>query len=333
MLNQIKEDELYHSSRYATEFEEISFIAKGGFGAVFRAKNKLDGREYAVKKIMLKYCDPDLFSKLLREVTTLAGLSHPNVVSYKTAWLEPFFPNSPNDASRNQSSFPTLSYSDEASEDQTNEDEEEDDGDVSSADEALFSMDQNIPSESITNPTSSSIVFQSSEVSSSSIVFQEESASSAGDGLTYSPRKIVKKLRATSKKKSFSAATLKANGDSSSEAYFIDQQSQMARNVLSIQELGELDSFEAENVPTVQGMAATPPNNVQRPIPFTPSPNIMMDGMRKVRPDLPPADEVDNESPGSKFWVGGDRSDSESETPDGAKECPQNGIKINQTKE
>ncbi len=80
---------LYHHSRYHTEFEELGFLAKGGFGSVFRAKNKLDGCEYAVKKIVLKYCDPDLFAKIFREVTTLAKLTHPNVVSYKTAWLEP----------------------------------------------------------------------------------------------------------------------------------------------------------------------------------------------------------------------------------------------------
>ena len=48
---------------------------------LYRAKNKLDGCEYAVKKIILKYCDSELFAKIFREVTTLARLAHPNVVS------------------------------------------------------------------------------------------------------------------------------------------------------------------------------------------------------------------------------------------------------------
>ena len=30
------ESALYHHSRYRTEFEEVSFLAKGGFGAVYR---------------------------------------------------------------------------------------------------------------------------------------------------------------------------------------------------------------------------------------------------------------------------------------------------------
>ena len=50
---------------------------------LLRAKNKLDGCEYAIKKIILKYCDSELFAKIFREVTTLARLAHPNVVCYK----------------------------------------------------------------------------------------------------------------------------------------------------------------------------------------------------------------------------------------------------------
>ncbi|XP_074616626.1 eukaryotic translation initiation factor 2-alpha kinase 1-like [Acropora palmata] len=76
------------SSRYKEEFVEIARIGKGGFGSVFKVKNKLDGREYAVKKIPLKETDPDLWLKVLREVKVLAHLSHNNVVGYHGAWLE-----------------------------------------------------------------------------------------------------------------------------------------------------------------------------------------------------------------------------------------------------
>ncbi len=86
-------DEFFQASRYDSEYEEKSFIARGGFGAVYRATNKLDGCDYAVKKVLLKYCDRELCAKILREVTTLARLSHSNVVSYKTAWLEPVIPS------------------------------------------------------------------------------------------------------------------------------------------------------------------------------------------------------------------------------------------------
>ena len=84
---------LYQHSRYANEFEEIEYLAKGGFGCVYKCRNLLDNIEYAVKKIVLKLNGQKaniIFTKILREVTTLAMLSHPNIVCYKTAWLEPY---------------------------------------------------------------------------------------------------------------------------------------------------------------------------------------------------------------------------------------------------
>ena len=84
---------LYQHSRYANEFEEIEYLAKGGFGCVYKCRNRLDNIEYAVKKIVLKLNGQKaniLFTKILREVTTLAMLTHPNIVCYKTAWLEPY---------------------------------------------------------------------------------------------------------------------------------------------------------------------------------------------------------------------------------------------------
>ncbi|KAI9829616.1 MAG: hypothetical protein M1826_005506 [Phylliscum demangeonii] len=38
-------------SRYSNEFHELGRLGKGGFGEVFKARNKLDGQLYAVKKI------------------------------------------------------------------------------------------------------------------------------------------------------------------------------------------------------------------------------------------------------------------------------------------
>lgn len=76
------------TSRYKEEFVEIIRLGKGGFGSVFKVKNKLDGREYAVKKVPLKETNPDLCLKVLREVKVLANLSHSNVVGYHAAWLE-----------------------------------------------------------------------------------------------------------------------------------------------------------------------------------------------------------------------------------------------------
>ncbi|CAN8000227.1 unnamed protein product [Ixodes pacificus] len=74
--------------RYLYDFEEIGEIAQGGFGIVCKAKKRMDGYVYAIKKIPFKYYDHKLLKQILREVELLAQLSHPHVVAYKTAWIE-----------------------------------------------------------------------------------------------------------------------------------------------------------------------------------------------------------------------------------------------------
>jgi len=88
--NGLCSDGLYQHSRYKQEFAEEDLIGGGGFGVVYRAKNRLDNAEYAVKKIFIKVNKENLVLKILREVTVLAKVNHPNIVAYKSAWLEPF---------------------------------------------------------------------------------------------------------------------------------------------------------------------------------------------------------------------------------------------------
>ncbi|XP_055531049.1 eukaryotic translation initiation factor 2-alpha kinase 1-like [Wyeomyia smithii] len=76
-------------SRYHREFTELDFIAGGGFGKVYRAKNNLDGIIYAVKKITIQATTIKNVLVHLAEVKTLASLNHINIVPYKAAWLEP----------------------------------------------------------------------------------------------------------------------------------------------------------------------------------------------------------------------------------------------------
>jgi len=69
--------------RYLTDFEELQDVGKGGFGTVVKVKNRLDERDYAVKKIKLsRRNDSNTNKKILREVSTLSRLCHENVVRY-----------------------------------------------------------------------------------------------------------------------------------------------------------------------------------------------------------------------------------------------------------
>ncbi|POW06187.1 hypothetical protein PSTT_09072 [Puccinia striiformis] len=74
-------------SRYRNDFEEVEFLGKGGFGEVLKARNKLDNRFYAIKKISLPM-DPREETKILREVTILSRMSHPHIVRYHACWIE-----------------------------------------------------------------------------------------------------------------------------------------------------------------------------------------------------------------------------------------------------
>ncbi|KAH7572810.1 hypothetical protein JRO89_XS03G0017900 [Xanthoceras sorbifolium] len=76
------------SSRYLNDFEELQPLGHGGFGHVVLCKNKLDGRQYAVKKIRLKDKSLPVNDRILREVATLSRLQHQHVVRYYQAWYE-----------------------------------------------------------------------------------------------------------------------------------------------------------------------------------------------------------------------------------------------------
>ncbi|XP_042485787.1 eIF-2-alpha kinase GCN2 isoform X2 [Macadamia integrifolia] len=76
------------SSRYLSDFEELRPLGHGGFGRVMLCRNKLDGRQYAVKKIYLMDKSPPVNNRILREVATLSRLQHQHVVRYYQAWFE-----------------------------------------------------------------------------------------------------------------------------------------------------------------------------------------------------------------------------------------------------
>lgn len=76
-------------SRYHQDFDEAGHLGRGGFGQVVKARNKLDGRFYAVKKI--SRTSAAALKDTLSEIMLLSRLNHPYVVRYYTAWLEEDF--------------------------------------------------------------------------------------------------------------------------------------------------------------------------------------------------------------------------------------------------
>ncbi|XP_062934237.1 interferon-induced, double-stranded RNA-activated protein kinase isoform X1 [Cynocephalus volans] len=66
--------------RFAKNFEEIKLIGTGGFGQVFKAKHRIDGKTYVIKRV--KYNN----KKVEREVQALAELNHVNIVHYHACW-------------------------------------------------------------------------------------------------------------------------------------------------------------------------------------------------------------------------------------------------------
>ncbi|TVY91069.1 eIF-2-alpha kinase [Lachnellula willkommii] len=73
-------------SRYREDFVEEGRLGKGGFGEVVKARKKLDGQIYAIKKITQK--SSASLTEVLKEVRLLSQLSHPSVVRYYNTWTE-----------------------------------------------------------------------------------------------------------------------------------------------------------------------------------------------------------------------------------------------------
>ncbi|KAI0066910.1 Serine/threonine-protein kinase [Artomyces pyxidatus] len=73
-------------SRWKEDWEELELLGRGAFGSVVKARNKIDSRIYAVKKVRLRATKGD--NKIFREVNALSRLSHRFIVRYYTTWVE-----------------------------------------------------------------------------------------------------------------------------------------------------------------------------------------------------------------------------------------------------
>ena len=74
------------ASEYSRKFIEEGRLGRGGFGEVFRARNRTDGQLYAIKKI--RAASRAALDPVLSETTVLSRLNNPHVVRYYSSWIE-----------------------------------------------------------------------------------------------------------------------------------------------------------------------------------------------------------------------------------------------------
>ena len=78
-------------SRFRADFKEAGILGQGAFSKVFRARHRLDGQEYAVKRSIAEVVPGSLaVRQWVQEVQALAAVPpHPHLVQYYSAWREP----------------------------------------------------------------------------------------------------------------------------------------------------------------------------------------------------------------------------------------------------
>jgi translation initiation factor 2-alpha kinase 4 len=76
-------------ARHRTDFVTLSELGHGAFGTTYKVKNRVDGREYAMKTVRLGegVCSAER-NRVLREAEVLSRLSSKHVVRYYSAWIE-----------------------------------------------------------------------------------------------------------------------------------------------------------------------------------------------------------------------------------------------------
>jgi translation initiation factor 2-alpha kinase 3 len=96
ILQHLVDHPMFSLSRYLRDFIEVRMVGRGGYGKVYHVQHRLDGSNYAVKKINLnaqrlrriQERGQKELDGLLNELRSLARFDHPNIVRYYGGWLE-----------------------------------------------------------------------------------------------------------------------------------------------------------------------------------------------------------------------------------------------------
>ena len=77
-----------YQSRLLKEFDNMAKIGEGGGGSVFKAYDRLEEKDYALKCIRLAHRSQAKIDRLMREVALLSELYHEHIVKYYYSWTE-----------------------------------------------------------------------------------------------------------------------------------------------------------------------------------------------------------------------------------------------------
>jgi len=78
-------------TRFLQDFQCKERLGVGSYGEVWHCQHRLDGQEYAVKKVVYRADGPrgpGVQERVLREAQTWALVNHPNIVRYHSCWVE-----------------------------------------------------------------------------------------------------------------------------------------------------------------------------------------------------------------------------------------------------
>lgn len=78
---------------YVTMFKEGQLLGSGSFNKVHRVQNRMDGREYAVKRSTTLLSKHQIITERMREAHAWAAVAsasspHPDIVTYVQSWVE-----------------------------------------------------------------------------------------------------------------------------------------------------------------------------------------------------------------------------------------------------
>ena len=71
-----------------SNFTPLSKLGEGSFSTVVKVRRKKDGKVYAMKQVPVTQLPEKDRESAVNEVRLLASIRHPNIISYKEAFID-----------------------------------------------------------------------------------------------------------------------------------------------------------------------------------------------------------------------------------------------------